>query len=80
MSKRKPDALIPRMAMAEFKMAFDKLGFSPAGLARFVGRDDRTVRRWLTGAPIQAELALMLRLMVRFKVEPPSASRRKEQH
>jgi DNA-binding transcriptional regulator YiaG len=76
--KSTPDAMIPAMTPTEFSRALDRLGFSQIGLARFTGRDARTVRRWAAGEPIPSELALLLRLMVRFKVTPPTACRTKE--
>lgn len=72
MPKRsKIPALVPAMNGTEFERAINKLGFSQVGVGRFFGRDARTVRRLIAGAPVAAELALALRLMVRFKVEPP---------
>lgn len=70
--KSKPAALIPPMGAPEFNKAVTKLGFSQGGIASFVGRDMRTVRRWRSGKyPVPAELAGFLRLMVRFEVKPP---------
>lgn len=75
--KRKPAPplmpLIPAMDTAEFNGAMTKLGFAKGGLAKLLGRDARTERRWRSGEyPVPADTALALRLMVRHAVTPPA--------
>jgi hypothetical protein len=70
---RKLVPLIPPMSETEFNGAMTKLGFAKGGLAKLLGRDARTERRWRAGEyPVPADTALALRLMVRFGVAPPA--------
>jgi hypothetical protein len=72
-SKPRPTLLIPAMDADEFNGAVAKLGFAKGGLAKLLGCDPRTERRWRSGeSPIPADTALALRLMVRFEVKPPA--------
>jgi len=72
-SKRKPVPLIPPMDADEFNGAVTKLGFAKGGVAKLLGHDARTERRWRAGhSPVPADVALGLRLMVRHGVTPPA--------
>jgi hypothetical protein len=53
----------------EFNSAIEKLGMSRVGVARFIGIDERTPRRWIKGThPVPVPVAILLRMMIRFNI------------
>jgi len=59
------------MTPADYRKTIDQLGLSQRGAGRFLGVDERTSRRWVSGeAAIPVAVALLLRLMVKFKLKP----------
>jgi len=53
-----------------------ELGLTQAQLASFFGVDDRTIRRWTSGASaIPISIAMVLRLLARHEIEPTDAYR-----
>ena len=55
----------------ELQEAIDRLGMSQVGAARFLGHNDSTVRRWIAGKfPIPHTVAMLLRVMVRYRLTP----------
>jgi DNA-binding transcriptional regulator YiaG len=55
----------------EFKEAIERLGLSQQGAARFLGNNDRTVRRWIAGkARPSACVSMLLRLMLDLGLKP----------
>lgn len=60
------------MTPEEFQQALAKLGYTPAGIAKLIGVDVRTARRWSTGAkPIPESVAEQLHSIVRSGVVTP---------
>lgn len=58
------------MTPADYRKTIDQLGLSQRKAGRFLGVDERTSRRWANEGPIPVAVALLLRLMVRFKLKP----------
>lgn len=71
--KTEPKPHITPMPREEFEGALRKLKFSKNGFSRFIERERTTISRWASGTnPVPAEIALCLRLMVRFKIVAPA--------
>jgi DNA-binding transcriptional regulator YiaG len=52
------------MTPDEFRQALERLGLTQVGLSRLIGVEQRTARRWASGAtPIPPSIAAMLRLI-----------------
>jgi transcriptional regulator with XRE-family HTH domain len=57
------------MTATQFRKILDRLGLSQLGLARLIGVDGRTVRRWALGERSAPEMvAIILRLMLAGKI------------
>jgi hypothetical protein len=54
----------------EYEKAIARLDLSPVEAARFLGVDDTTSRRWVKGSPIPRSVAILLRLMIRYRLAP----------
>jgi len=64
------------MTPDQFRDALARLDLSQVGAARLFGYDERTARRWASGElPVPAAVAICLRLMLKFKVTPESATK-----
>jgi hypothetical protein len=59
------------MAPEEFVQILEELGLSLLAVARLVGVNERTPRRWVKGkTPIQPPVARFLRFLARAKISP----------
>lgn len=59
------------MTPKQYADAIDKLALSQRASGRFLGVDERTVRKWIAGdARIPEAVAKLLRLMVSRKITP----------
>jgi hypothetical protein len=55
----------------QYKSAIDRLGLSQVGAARFLGVDDRTSRRWISGErDVPEPVSRFLRYLIAAKVTP----------
>jgi DNA-binding transcriptional regulator YiaG len=55
----------------QLQHAIDQLGLSQRAAARFLGIDERTMRKWIAGkARVPESAAKLLRLMIRLKLKP----------
>jgi DNA-binding transcriptional regulator YiaG len=67
----KPPAREDEMTTDDFNAVLDKLSLSSTAAARLLGINDRTARRWTSGAaPIPAPAARFLRFLARAKISP----------
>lgn len=65
------DRIINAMTPKQYADAIEKVGLSQRSAAKFLGVDERTSRRWISGeAPIPEATAKLLRLMVKLKLDP----------
>lgn len=63
------------MTPADYRTTLSALGLSQVGAARLFGVAERTSRRWALGEqPVPRAVAIALRLMVRFGVQPEEVS------
>lgn len=61
------------MTKDEYRDAIGRLGLTQVGAARFLGVNEKTSRRWASGeSDIPRTVAVVLWLMLRFKVKPES--------
>ena len=59
------------MTPKQLQHAIDQLDLSQRRAARFLGVDERTMRKWIAGnARIPEAVAKLLRLMIRLKLKP----------
>jgi DNA-binding transcriptional regulator YiaG len=59
------------MTPRQLQHAIDQLGLSQRGAARFLGVDERTMRKWIADdARIPEAVAKLLRLMIRLQLKP----------
>ena len=59
------------MTPKQLQHAIDQLDLSQRRAARFLGVDERTMRKWIAGnARIPEAVAKLLRLMIRQKLKP----------
>jgi DNA-binding transcriptional regulator YiaG len=58
------------MTAKEFREALETLGLGNVEASRLFGVDDRTCRRWASGADIPIANAALLRIMIAYKIEP----------
>jgi DNA-binding transcriptional regulator YiaG len=59
------------MTPAQLQTALDRIGLSQRGGARFLGVDERTMRKWIAGeARIPEAAAKLLRLMIKLGLRP----------
>jgi DNA-binding transcriptional regulator YiaG len=59
------------MTPHQLQRAIDRLGLSQRGAARFLGVDERTMRKWIAGnARTPEAVAKLLRLMLQLKLKP----------
>ena len=57
-----------------FRATIKTLGLTQEATAKFLAVDPRTVRRWATSAkPVPRDVAMLLRLMLRYGVSPEDA-------
>lgn len=57
------------MTAKQFQAAIDRLGLSQVGVARLLGADPRTARRWaLDERSVPEPVAILLRLMLAGKI------------
>jgi len=57
------------MTAKQFQAAIDRLGLSQVGVARLLGADPRTARRWALGErSVPEPIAILLKLMVAGKI------------
>jgi transcriptional regulator with XRE-family HTH domain len=62
------------MSKTEFRKALEQLGLSQAQAAKLVGVDERTSRRYaLREAAVPRYFALILRMMIKYKITPEEA-------
>ena len=56
----------------QYQKAIDHLGMTQVGSARFLGVDESTPRRWISGKrrPIPRPVAMLLRVMIHHKLDP----------
>ena len=55
----------------EYEKAIERLDLSQVAAARFLGVDDTTSRRWIADKhPIPDATAMLLRVMIRYKLTP----------
>ncbi len=55
----------------ELRDVIEQLGETQVGLARFLGYDDSTVRRWIADRhTIPITVAMLLRVMVKYRLSP----------
>lgn len=63
------------MRKREFREALDTLGLLQTEAAKLLGIDPRTLRRFALGeAEVPRPIALVLRLMVKYKIAPEKAA------
>lgn len=61
------------MTYDEYRTALDRVGLTQVGAARLFGINERTSRRWANGElPVPRIIAIVLWLMLKFKVKPGS--------
>jgi DNA-binding transcriptional regulator YiaG len=61
------------MTPPEFRLCLEVLAWSQRGLARLLGLDDRTVRRWSSGRnEIPGDIADWLAILAAFHAKHPS--------
>jgi DNA-binding transcriptional regulator YiaG len=59
------------MTPKQYTDAIDRLGLSQRAAGAFLGVDERTSRRWVSGdSAIPESVAKLLRLMIRLKIKP----------
>ncbi len=59
------------MTPKQYADALERLGLSQRGAGKFLGVDERTVRKWVAGdARVPGSVGKLLRLMVRLKLNP----------
>ncbi len=59
------------MSPKQYAEAIDRLGLSQRAAGRFLGVEERTSRRWISGeSAIPESVAKLLRLMVQMKLKP----------
>ena len=60
------------MTSDEYRTALERLGLTQDGLDEFIGRKvpNRMANAYAADAPIPLELAMLLRLMIRHKINP----------
>lgn len=59
------------MTPQQYKNIIARLGMTQAASARFIGRSERTVHRYVSGeVPVHEAEALLLRALVEFNVTP----------
>lgn len=59
------------MTPKQYIDAIDRLGLSQRAAGAFLGVDERTSRRWVSGdSEIPESVAKLLRLMIRLKLNP----------
>lgn len=66
-SRQSGDCMTPK----QYIDAIDRLGLSQRAAGAFLGVDERTSRRWVSGdSAIPESVAKLLRLMIRLKLKP----------
>jgi hypothetical protein len=69
------------MTPTQLRTALDKLDITQVGLARMIGKDGSTVRRWISGVvPVDETVAILLRLMLAGKVAERDVERARLNH
>jgi transcriptional regulator with XRE-family HTH domain len=64
------------MTTRQFRSALRRLGLSQRGVARLLGADSRTARRWALGeSEIPATVAILLRLLLAEKISAADIER-----
>lgn len=59
------------MTRTQYVDAIDRLGLSQRAAGAFLGVDERTSRRWVSGeSTVPESVAKLLRLMIRMKIRP----------
>lgn len=59
------------MTRTQYVDAIDRLGLSQRAAGAFLGVDERTSRRWVSGdSAVPESAAKLLRLMIRLKLSP----------
>lgn len=58
------------MTATQYRTALDRLGFTQAGAAEFLGISIRSSHGYANGEPIPQAIGKLLRLMVKFGLEP----------
>lgn len=59
------------MTPKQYADAIDRLGLSQRAAGAFLGVDERTSRRWVSGeSTVPESVAKLLRLMIRMNVKP----------
>jgi transposase-like protein len=59
----------------EYSKAIARLDLTQVEAARFLGVDDTTSRRWVADrSPIPRAVAMLLRLMIRYRLSPDHVS------
>jgi hypothetical protein len=62
------------MTPDQYRKAYDRLGLTQVGVARFLGYDERTSRRWAAGdLPIPKHVEILLRIMLAYEIRPEDA-------
>jgi transcriptional regulator with XRE-family HTH domain len=71
--KRKP---IRSISSKRFKKLIRKLGLSQRGTARFLGKGERSIRRYASGEdPVKPAVAMLLELMIKLERTPKQVLR-----
>lgn len=63
------------MTAEDFREILAALGLSQTGAAKLFRTNDRTVRRWASGADIPVAVQIALLLMIRHNITPADAER-----
>ncbi len=59
------------MTPAQYANAIERLGMSQRAAGAFLGVDERTSRRWISGeSAVRESVAKLLRLMIKLKITP----------
>jgi DNA-binding transcriptional regulator YiaG len=61
----------PSMSSAELRFALGIVGINQSAFARWIRKEDRTIRSWLSGKyPVPQEIAYLLKLLIRTGLRP----------
>ena len=65
------DDELARMSSDELRAIIERLDETQVGLARFLGYNDSTVRRWIAGRnPPPITVEMLLRVMAKYDLKP----------
>lgn len=61
---------VPALSARQFEILIKRWDMTQNGMARWLGADERTVRRWIADDRIPSAVARLLRLMVALGLTP----------